>query len=175
MPASTGMTTVAALGNFDTDTLKKVESELARHLGPIATMVVRNAARRSASYEDLCANVAKEISDEKARAECTRKLAGITSKRMGESPTQRAAAPLTQGLPTQSVESISAKFTPAVLLQAETALAQHIGAIAKIIVKRAAAKARDEAELYLLIADEIKDPAEKRAFVRKAVMASKPR
>ena len=74
--------------------------------------------------------------------------------------------------PTQSV---SAKFTPALLQQAETALAQHIGAIAKIIVKRAAAKARDEAELYLLISDEIKDPVEKKAFVRKAILASKPR
>jgi hypothetical protein len=60
-------------------------------------------------------------------------------------------------------------------MQAETALTQHIGAIAWISVKRAAAKARNEAEWYLLIADEIKDPAEKRAFVRKAVMTSKPR
>ena len=40
------------------------------------------------------------------------------------------------------------------------------------LVKRAAAKARDEAEHYLLIADEIKDPAERKAFVRKAVSVS---
>lgn len=39
-------------------------------------------------------------------------------------------------------------------------------------MKRSAAKARDEAELYLLIADEIKDPAERKAFVRKAVSVS---
>ena len=148
-----------------------------KHLGPIATHVVRNAAKRSASYEELCANSVKEISDEKARAESLRKLQGNTTNRGGGSTT-RAAAPAsaTQQAPAaQPALSVSAKFTPEMLQQAETALAQHIGAIAKIIVRRAAAKARDEADLYLLISDEIKDPAEKKAFVRKAILASKPR
>ena len=36
-------------------------------------------------------------------------------------------------------------------------------------------KAFFSAELYLLISDEIKDPTEKKAFVRKAILASKPR
>ncbi|OGA20784.1 MAG: hypothetical protein A3H34_08720 [Betaproteobacteria bacterium RIFCSPLOWO2_02_FULL_67_19] len=55
------------------------------------------------------------------------------------------------------------------LQKAESALAQHIGAVAKVVVRRAAAKARDEAELYLQIADEIKDPTERKIFIRKAV------
>ena len=50
-----------------------------------------------------------------------------------------------------------------------------MGALAAVVVKRAAAKARNEAELYLLLADEIQDPVEKKAFVRKAVLASRPR
>lgn len=41
-----------------------------------------------------------------------------------------------------------------------------------MVVKRAAAKARDEAELYLLIADEIEDPAERKNFIRKAISVS---
>ena len=43
------------------------------------------------------------------------------------------------------------------------------------VVKRAAAKVRDEAELYPLNADEIKDVNERKAFVRKAVQASRKR
>ena len=39
--------------------------------------------------------------------------------------------------------SVAQKFTAETLRKAETALAQHIGAIARIVVKRAAAKARD--------------------------------
>jgi hypothetical protein len=68
--------------------------------------------------------------------------------------------------------SISQKFTIEMLQKAETALAQYIGAIANAVVKRAAAKARDEAELYLLIADAIKDPAERKSFIGKALSVS---
>ena len=72
-------------------------------------------------------------------------------------------------------ETKAGMFTTETLQRAETELAQYIGAIAKVIVKRAAAKARFEAELYILIADEIKDPVERRGFIRKAISASERR
>ena len=59
-----------------------------------------------------------------------------------------------------------------VLKRAEERLAEYIGPVAKVVVKRAAARARDEAELYLLLADEIEDKDEKKAFVRQAVSIS---
>jgi len=46
------------------------------------------------------------------------------------------------------------------------------GAVAKVVVRRAAAKARDAGELYLLIAEEIENKDERKAFVRKAISAS---
>jgi len=47
--------------------------------------------------------------------------------------------------------------------------------VARVVVKRAAAKARDERELYLLLGDEIEDPDERKAFVRRGVsMTGKP-
>ena len=58
------------------------------------------------------------------------------------------------------------------LAKAEAALAKYIGAVAKIVVKRAAAKARDAGELYLLIAEEIEDKNERKTFIRKAISAS---
>jgi len=48
----------------------------------------------------------------------------------------------------------------------------HIGAIAKVVVKRSAAKARDESELYFLISDEIKGPSERKSFIRKEISIS---
>ncbi len=172
----TGMTTIVAAGNFDRDTLKRIEAELAKHVGPIAPVVVRNAARKSTTIEDLCNAAAKEIEDEKNRASFLKKmLAGersqppsVPSKPTGltqvQPPTQAASA----------IASATQKFPGDLLQKAEAALAQHIGAIAKVVVRRAAGKARDEAELYLLIADEIKDPVEKKAFIRKAVSVSRP-
>jgi len=62
-----------------------------------------------------------------------------------------------------------------VLERAEKRLAEYIGAVARVVVKRAAMKARDEAELYLLLADEIDTKEDRKAFARKAVsMSRKP-
>jgi hypothetical protein len=154
----TGLTGVV----LDREQVKRVETDMARHIGPIAAVVVRNAAKKALSIPALAEAVAGEIADEKARAAFIRKFT------TGE-PTTKPPAGATQKV---SDASISQKFTAAVLQRAETMLAQHIGAIAKVVVKRAAAKARDESELYLLIADEIKDPTERKSFIRKAISVS---
>ena len=72
-----------------------------------------------------------------------------------------------------STQLASARFDIAVLERAEKRLAQHIGAIARVIVKKAAMRARDEGELYLIIADEIEDQADRKAFIKKAISASR--
>jgi serine/threonine-protein kinase len=117
------------------------------------------------SIPALAAAVAGEIANETDRAAFLRTFTG------GDSVTK------SRGLTAQppAAASVSEKFSADMLRQAEMALARYIGAIAKVVVRRAAAKARDEAELYLLISDEIKDPAERKNFVRKAVSASRPR
>jgi serine/threonine-protein kinase len=72
----------------------------------------------------------------------------------------------------RATQSAPSNIDPQTLAKAETALAQYIGAVARIVVKRAAAKARDSGELYLLIAEEIEDKNERKAFIRKAISAS---
>ena len=163
------MTTAAVAGGFDPQVLKRIEVAAALNLGPIAPVIVRNAARKSATLAELCSIVAQEIEDEKARAAFLKKFANEerTAPPAAQSRTQTAASIL--------AEANTATFAPEILKRAETEVARHIGAIAGVMVKRAAAKARDEVELYLLIADEIQDPIEKKAFVRKAVLASRPR
>ena len=59
--------------------------------------------------------------------------------------------------------AIDAELTAA----AEVVLAKQIGAVARVVVRRAAAKARDETEFFLLVSDEIENPAERKAFLRK--------
>jgi serine/threonine-protein kinase len=67
----------------------------------------------------------------------------------------------------------ASRFPMAVLDKAEQRLAEYIGAVARVMVKRAAMKARDEAELYLLLSDEIEDKEEKKAFIRRAASISR--
>jgi serine/threonine protein kinase len=75
---------------------------------------------------------------------------------------------------TQKVDSqpAPAQLPAATLKRAEEHLAEYIGPVAQVVVRRAAAKARDETELYLLLADEIEDKEERKAFVRKTVSIS---
>jgi serine/threonine protein kinase len=142
--------------------MKRVETELSRSIGPIAAVVVRNAAKSAASLTALVEAVSGEIANEAERSAFLRKFASPDTSSKTNSFASRQPSEV----------SISQKFGADVLQKAEATLAQYIGAIARVVVRRAAAKARDEAELYLLIADEIKDPGERKAFIRKAVSIS---
>jgi len=44
--------------------------------------------------------------------------------------------------------------------------------VARVVVKRTAMKARDEAELYLLLAEEIEDKDDRKAFIRQTASIS---
>jgi serine/threonine protein kinase len=140
---------------LDIADIKQVETELAAHIGPIASVVVRQAAKRTASLLSFVETVAAEIPDDAKRAVFIKRIMSSTTSRPPTKPPAPTAAP--------------ARFSAEVLTNAEKQLAQYIGAIAKVIVKRAAAKARDVSELYLLIADEIESPSERQAFIRKAI------
>jgi serine/threonine protein kinase len=144
--------------------VKAIEAALAQQLGPIAAVMVRKAAKSAASVAALAQSLAGEIGDEKARAAFLKKFAD--DSRPSQPPSQPSSPP------TGLTQLAAARFPADILAKAEQRLADHIGAVAKVVVKRAAAKARDEGELYLLIADEISDPAERKAFIKKAISVS---
>ncbi|MBL8524649.1 MAG: serine/threonine protein kinase [Betaproteobacteria bacterium] len=148
---------------LDPAQLKELESELAQRIGPLASVLIKKAAKNHTSLDALIDAVAMEIDDENDRTVFKKKARGSTqpppaSRRIGEAEvaTQLAAT----------------RFDLQVLERAEKRLAQHIGAIARVIVKKAAMKARDEGELYLIIADEIENPSDRKAFIKKAISAS---
>ena len=149
---------------FDPALLRKLETALAQHLGPIAPVVVRNAAKKAADQADLVQLVAQEISDAPAKAAFEKKFSDISR------PASQPSSATRSNPPTALAAS---RFPLEVLERAEKHLSEYIGAVARVVVKRAAMKARDERELYLLLADEIEDKDERKAFARKAVSVSK--
>jgi serine/threonine protein kinase len=151
---------------FDPALLNKLETALAQHLGPIANVVVRNAARQASTEAELVTLVAREIAEPSANTAFEKNFSGISR------PTTQPATSTFTNPPT----SQAAKRIPLDALErAERRLAEHIGAVARVVVKRAAMKARDERELYLLLADEIENKEERKAFIRQAVsMSHKP-
>jgi serine/threonine protein kinase len=155
---------------LDAGQLKLLEAAFAQHLGPIAAVMVKKAAKAAPSIAALAHNLAQEISDDKARAVFLKKFA--ENSRPSPSPSQPSPAASPSAPQAGLTQLAQARFAPEILAMAEKRLSEHIGAVAKVVVKRAAAKARDEGELYLLIADEISDPAERKAFIRKAISVS---
>jgi serine/threonine protein kinase len=151
---------------FDPALLNNLETALAQHLGPIANVVVRNAARKASTEAELVTLVAQEIPEPSANAAFEKKFSGI-SRPATQPPMSTFTNPPT---------SQAAKRIPLdALARAEKHLAEYMGAVARVVVKRAAMKARDERELYLLLADEIDDKEDRKAFIRQAVsMSHKP-
>ena len=88
-----------------------------------------------------------------------------------ETRTEKVAPPVA---PPPKPKAAPPRLAAEVLKRAEQRLAEYIGAGREGGGEaRRRRKARDEAELYLLIADEIKDKAErKKAFTRQAVSIS---
>ena len=151
---------------FDPALLKRLESALAQHAGPIAAVVVKNAAKRAKAQPELVQLVAAEIENPMARA-AFEKAFSEASRPPTQPPT---TAPRTQTDP--ATAAAISRFPAEVLEKAERRLAEHMGGVARVLVKRAAMKARDERELYLLLSDEITDKEAKKAFLRRVLSVS---
>ncbi|HEX7052942.1 MAG TPA: protein kinase [Burkholderiales bacterium] len=140
---------------LDAGALERIAADLAEHIGPIARKVVSAQAKKSASLAGLAASIAAEIPGDAERSAFLRKH-----------------APETRSAPRSAPPGAAAALDEKALARAESELAVYIGAVAKVLVKRAAGKARTEAELYQLLAEHIEDPAERKSFVRKAISIS---
>jgi serine/threonine protein kinase len=177
---------------FDRELLDAIETELATHIGPIARTVVRSAAKKAMTVAHLIEQTGNEIDDDGARAAFVKKMTATdrtivaesrsrphppsqapsqpVSRGYSQAPSQPASHPASQPV-SQSNISLTAlsRFPPEVTARIEAELSRHIGAVARVVVKRAAAKARDETELFLIASDEIEDPVQRKAFMRLAL------
>ena len=128
-------------------------------------MVVRNSAKKAKTEQELVALVAFEIENPAARAAFEKSFSEASRP-----PTQPPSGPRTQTDP--ATAAAISRFPAEVLEKAERRLAEYMGRVARVLVKRAAMKARDERELYLLLADEIEDKEARKTFIRKALSVS---
>lgn len=138
-----------------------VENQLAAIVGPIAPHLVRNALQHAESPAELGQALLAFIPSKPEREKFLGACRGIFPAAEADSAQPAAEAP-----PASS--SAPHVWEPAVLERARKDLAAHIGPMAKLLVERAAAKARTRAELYQLLAAEIHPPREREAFLKQA-------
>jgi serine/threonine protein kinase len=182
-----------APGTLDASSIGELEAALARHLGPMAAVLVKRQAKEHSSLGTLRLALAREIDSETSRRTFLQRTEGLLrSETVSRPPTTLppsrgpASQPPSRGPasqppsggpasqpPSRAPVTSPPDFDPAFLAAVETELAHHLGPLAGVLVRKSAAQARDRAELFLLLSDHIADAEQRRNFIRKSVAAFK--
>jgi serine/threonine protein kinase len=174
-PATVRAGSEAGLGTLDAALASHLEAALARHLGPMAAVLVRRRVKEHTTLGPLRTALANEIENETSRRTFLERTEGLLR---GETPSRPpttvpgSRAPISRP-PTAPPTAAPTLFDPEFLTAVEAELANHLGPLAAVLVRKSAAKARDRAELFLLLSDHIANADQRRAFIRKSVAAFK--
>jgi serine/threonine-protein kinase len=138
---------------LDAEAIRTMEKQLAAYVGPIAGMMLRSALRQSTTREVLLAELASAIGPAGDRA----RFLSEASRTLGSSPgtALRSAVPAPAAAPPDA----------ATLDTIRQALLPHIGPMAAVLVKRAAADGARTDEVWQRVAQHIDVAAEREAFL----------
>ena len=143
---------------YSKDFLDAVEHKLSELIGPLARVIVRRAAASAKSTKEFYATVASVIHDDSDRTAFLAETSAFGAPQVsGQIPSERTE-------PGQRVE-LSARD----LTLAEQRLAQYIGPLAGVLVRRAATAAIDLSDLYARLAEHLDNDADKKRFLAAAM------
>lgn len=165
-PSETAIARAPALA-IEPEALLEIERSLSRHMGPLATVLVKRGQREAASLDEFFRSLAENIPDDEEQAEFLKKMSALKkSDKSGMTGTRANPAPAAA---TGAGKALSA-FNPEVLAKAEKQLASYVGPLARVLIKEAAGKSGNLKELYAQLAAHIDSEDERRDF-----LASLPR
>ena len=142
---------------WDAALLARIEALLVTCLGPVARLVIRDAARRSPHAHALVARIAAEALDPGERDAFIAAANALLPAR----PATSSPAVTTRQLPVLGSTPMAAD----VAAKAERVLAEHIGPIAGLIVRRAAATTSCREQFFTALADQAGDEADHRKLL----------
>ena len=134
--------------HWDKAVLKEAEASLAKLVGPLASVLVKRAARECADLPSLYAKLAEQVTNPQAKTAFLERATSITSIKGGSSSGTRSAPP-PNGAP----------LSDALVDAAAKLLANHVGPIAKVMAKKTAARTTDRDAFFVLLADAVTDSA----------------
>ena len=175
-PANAGETTLISLADvqlspparvFDDASLSTIERQLVRFVGPMAKILVRQAAGRAHDTRELYALLAAHIPDpgERERFEAHGRSDASGAHTGRQAGTGRATIHA-RGTAVSSGSRLRARpLEQAFVEQTTSRLAVYLGPIAKVVAKKAAQQAHDSDEFVKLVAEHI-GTQERSAFLR---------
>ena len=173
MPPATGSASnLTSAPAWLQDLAPELQTALSTQIGPVAKLVLKNAARDAADLDDLCNKLLPHIGSDAGRAqfqdsirEIKKKhglstLSTMSGRSQGGAP--KTATQLTQmtGMPTLL------QLSPELMEAAQMKLAVYVGPIAKVLAKRASKMTGNADEFYRLLAENLPDPQERARFLK---------
>jgi serine/threonine-protein kinase len=145
-----------AVTAVDAATLQALGEKLAGYVGPIARVMVRNAAAKAGSLDALCTELAAAVPAGEERERFRREAAEVA----------RTRPPAVDPTPSRGRSgAVSQPISEQELLRAERALTSYTGPVARILVRRAARETTSLDRLWDSLAGHIEAPAERAAFL----------
>jgi len=147
--------------NWEASVLQQVERELTRVVGPVARVMVKKAAKAAADMDTLYRLLADEVGSIQDRTQflaSRKQLAGTSGTSIYTQSSTGSRTAQTTGPVT--------RVTPEMVEQAARRLAPYIGPIAKVLAKKAAAKAQDSRQFHLMLSENITSESERNRFLK---------
>jgi hypothetical protein len=174
-------------GNLNPQDRAKLEAALAPHVGPIARVLVERVAHEATDLAAASHTLATSLPEGEQRRTFLRTLTLVQPPARGPAPKKApASAAATAAVPPPATKAAVAQRAPAlptqglggtqpllgtlylgedVLKRAEQRLARALGPMARSFVRRAAKNARNAAELYAALAEELPEGPERDGFL----------
>jgi len=142
--------------HWDPSVLAQVEASLARHVGPLAAVMVRRAAKECHDLPALQARLAEQITSASAReAFLGQGSKAGTGGTGGGATASRGSAPVPHTF-APAGGTFAGATTPVnetLMDQSLRLLSAHLGPIARVVVKRAAERTRQREAFFNLLAE----------------------
>ena len=147
--------------------LRAIEKELAVYIGPMARVMVKRAATKTADAEELYRILAKSLERDEDRDAFLARKPELLKNRQKVSAAlepQLTTAPLTSAVNPVTPPGI----TPEAIDHAARMLAAHVGPISGVLAKKAARKADSLQSLYRILSEHVQNGKDRRQFLRDA-------
>jgi len=154
------------------DALKTLTEQAAAALGPIAAVLVEQAAETGASFAQVRSTIAGQM-DERARARflnATQSLADRAAKEAARSGPPQTRATATAAASADTLD----RSDPAFVEGLARYLVKTLGADAQNMVHEAARRCRTKVQLCMRLGNAVGDPALKEMLLRRALDEPRP-
>ncbi len=174
-PAYDDPQATAGGGRWDPGTLQRVERALARYVGPMARVIVSQAAQQSGTAAELHQAVARTLPASADRSAFLRMLGSIRIEPTLGSSSPGALPPRPDPTSAISASGDARPIPPDAAAAAQAALAFFVGPIARMLVRQAAADASSPQDFIERLCAHLTKPDEIVALRRRLRAEVEPR